>query len=148
MQGTRKYVFLPLFIGTVVLLIALTLLAIIAFGPYTHANLDAGYNPNYTRTNQILIGAPIPYSGDGLAVSPASDLVQRGKQLFVTKGCATCHGLDGHGGIIGPSIVGTKAAKLRVRTTVGPKGMPAYAPGALTDDDLAAIAAYLNAMSK
>lgn len=148
MQGTSKYVFLPLFIGAVVLLIALSLLAIIAFGPYTHANLDAGYNPNYTRTNQILIGAPIPYSGDGLAVSPASDLVQRGKQLFVTKGCATCHGLDGHGGIIGPSIVGTKAAKLRVRTTVGPKGMPAYAPGALTDEDLAAIAAYLAAMSK
>ena len=148
MQGTSKYVFLPLFIGAVVLLIALSLLAIIAFGPYTHANLDAGYNPNYTRTNQILIGAPIPYSGDGLAVSPASDLVQRGKQLFVTKGCATCHGLDGHGGIIGPSIVGTKAAKLRIRTTVGPKGMPAYAPGALTDEDLAAIAAYLKAMSK
>ena len=148
MQGTKRYVLLPIFIGTVVLLIALSLLAIVAFGPYTHANLDAGYNPNYTRTNQILIGAPIPYSGDGLAVSPASDLVQRGKQLFVTKGCATCHGLDGHGGIIGPSIVGTKAAKLRVRTTVGPKGMPAYAPGALTDEDLAAIAAYLAAMSK
>ena len=148
MQSTRKYVFLPLFIGTVVLLIALTLLAIIAFGPYTHANLDAGYNPSYTRTNQILIGAPIPYTGDGLSVSPSDDLVQHGKQLFVTKGCATCHGLDGHGGIIGPSIVGTKAAKLRVRTTVGPKGMPAYAPGALTDEDLAAIAAYLDAMSK
>jgi mono/diheme cytochrome c family protein len=148
MQSTRKYVFLPLFIGTVVLLIALTLLAIIAHGPYTHANLDAGYSPSYTRTNQILVGAPIPYAGDGLAVSPSGDLVERGKQLFVTKGCATCHGLDGHGGIIGPSIVGTKAAKLRVRTTVGPKGMPAYAPGALTDEDLAAIAAYLNAMSK
>jgi mono/diheme cytochrome c family protein len=148
MQGTSKYVFLPLFIGTVVLLIALSLLAIIAFGPYTHANLDAGYNPNYTRTKQILIGAPIPYSGDGLAVSPSNDLIQRGKQLFVTKGCATCHGLDGHGGIIGPSIVGTKAEKLRVRTTVGPQGMPAYAPSALTDEDLAAIAAYLKAMSK
>ncbi len=148
MQGTSKYVLLPIFIGTVVLLIALTLLAIIAFGPYTHANLDARYDPSYTRTNQTLIGAPIPYSGDGLAASSANDQVQHGKQLFVTKGCATCHGLDGHGGIIGPSIAGTKAEKLRVRTTVGPRGMPAYAPGALTDEDLAAIAAYLKAMSK
>lgn len=148
MQGTSKYIFLPLFIGTVVLLIALTLLAIVAFGPYTHANLDTGYDPGYTRTNQTLIGAPIPYRGDGLAISPSTDLIQQGKQLFITKGCATCHGLDGHGGIIGPSIVGTNAKKLRVRTTVGPKGMPAYAPSALTDNDLAAIAAYLKAMSK
>jgi mono/diheme cytochrome c family protein len=148
MQGTSKYVLLPIFIGAVVLLIALTLLTIIALGPYTHANLDARYDPSYTRTNQILVGAPIPYNGDGLAASPANDLAQHGKQLFITKGCATCHGLDGHGGIIGPSIVGTKAEKLRVRTTVGPQGMPAYAPGALTDEDLAAIAAYLKAISK
>lgn len=62
--------------------------------------------------------------------------------------CAACHGLDGRGGIIGPSIVGASADKLRSKTQVGPRGMPAYAPGALTDADLAAIAAYLNAMSK
>ncbi|MEJ2600320.1 MAG: cytochrome c [Anaerolineales bacterium] len=148
MQGTSKYLFLPLFIGTVVLLIALTLLAIVAFGPYTHANLDTGYDPGYTRTNQTLIGAPIPYSGEGIAGPSSNDPIRQGKQLFVTKGCATCHGLDGHGGIIGPSIVGTTAKKLRVRTTVGPRGMPAYAPGALTDNDLAAIAAYLKSMSK
>jgi cytochrome c553 len=148
MQGTSKYIVLPVFIGTAVLLIALTLLIIIAHGPYTHANLDTGYDPSYTRTNQILIGAPIPYTGDGLAVQPANDQVERGKQLFVAEGCATCHGLDGHGGIIGPSIVGTKAAKLRVRTNVGPGGMPAYAPGVLSDQDLAAIAAYLESMSK
>jgi mono/diheme cytochrome c family protein len=148
MQGASKYVLLPAFIGAAVLLIALTLLVIIAYGPYTHANLDAGYDPSYTRTNQILVGAPIPFTGDGIAVQPSNDLIERGKQLFVTEGCATCHGLDGHGGIIGPSIVGTKAEKLRVRTTVGPQGMPAYAPSALTDEDLAAIAAYLKAMSK
>jgi cytochrome c553 len=148
MQDTGKYVVLPLIIGAAVLLIALSLLTIIAHGPYTHANLDARYDPGYTRTKQILIGAPIPYSGDGLAGSPSNDLIEHGKQLFVSEGCATCHGLDGRGGIIGPSIVGTKADKLRVRTTVGPQGMPAYAPGALTDEDLAAIAAYLKAMSK
>ncbi len=62
--------------------------------------------------------------------------------------CASCHGLDGRGGIVGPAIVETKAAKLRAVTQVGPQGMPAYAPGALTDDDLAAIAAYLAAMGK
>ncbi len=148
MQGATKNMILPAFIGTAVLLIALTLLTITARSPYTHSNLNAGFDPRYTRTEQIVVAAPIPFGGGGLAVPPASDPVELGKQLFVTESCASCHGLDGRGGIVGPAIVGTKAEKLRVETLVGPKGMPAYAPGALTDEDLAAISAYLNAMGK
>lgn len=147
-QSLRKNMILPALIGGAVLMIALTLLTIVARSPYTHANLNLSYDPGYTRTNQMLVGAPVPVSGDMLAVSPSSDPVELGKQLFVTKGCAACHGLDGRGGIIGPPIVGTKADKLRAETNVGPKGMPAYAPGALSDQDLAAIAAYLAAMGK
>lgn len=148
MQGVSKNMLLPAFIGGAVLVIALTLLSIVALGPYTHANLDVGFDPRYTRTVQMLVGAAVPDTGAGLAVPRASDPVQLGKQLFVVKGCAYCHGIDGRGGIVGPSIVGTNAAKLRVKTSVGPGGMPAFAPGALTDQDLAAIAAYLSAMGK
>jgi mono/diheme cytochrome c family protein len=148
MEGASRNLILPASIGTVVLLIALTLVTIVARGPYTHSNLNGGFDPSYTRTEQTLLGTPIPFTGAGLGVPPASDPVQLGKQLFVAEDCAACHGLDGRGGIIGPSIVGTTAEKLRVKTQVGPKGMPAYAPGALTDADLAAIAAYLDAMSK
>ncbi len=148
MQGSIKNMLLPAAIGVAVLGIGLTLLAIVARSPYTHSNLDLGFDSRYTRTDQMLVGAAVPFRGDGLAVTRASDPVQLGKELFVTKGCAACHGLDGRGGVVGPSIVGTKAEKLRVKTTVGPQGMPAYAPGALTDQDLAAIAAYLAAMNK
>ena len=148
MQGVTKNMILPGFIGTAVLVIALTLLSIVARSPYTHANLNAGFDPRYTRTEQMLVGAPVPFSGDGLAVPRASDPIQLGKQLFVADGCASCHGIDGRGGIVGPAIVGTKAAKLHTVTRVGPQGMPAYAPGALSDQDLAAIAAYLDAMGK
>ncbi len=148
MQGVSKNMILPGFIGTAVLVIALTLLAIVARSPWTHANLNLGFDPRYLRTEQMLVGAPVLMRGDMLAVPRASDPVQLGKQLFVVDGCASCHGLDGRGGIVGPSIVGTKVDKLRVKTQVGPQGMPAYAPGALSDQDLAAIAAYLNAMGK
>ncbi len=148
MQRPSRHMLLPGLIGSAVLVIALTLLAIVARSPYTHSNLDLGLDSRYTRTQQMVVGAPVPFGGDGLAVAPASDPVQLGKQLFVTKGCAACHGLDGSGGIIGPSILGTKAQKLRTKTQVGPQGMPAYAPGALTDQDLAAIAAFLNAKNK
>ena len=147
-QGPARNMLLPALIGVAVLGIGLTLLTIVARSPYTHANLDLAFDSRYTRTDQTFVGAPVPMSGMMPSMQAASDPVQLGKQLFVTEGCASCHGLDGRGGIIGPSIVGTQADKLRVKTTVGPKGMPAYAPGALTDQDLAAIAAYLQAMNK
>lgn len=144
----NKNMIMPVLIGAGVLMLALTLLAIVARSPYTHSNLNLGFDPAYTRTQQMFVSGPVPVTGDQLAVPYASDHAELGKQLFVSKGCAGCHGLDGHGGIIGPSIVGTKAEKLRVKTNVGPKGMPPYAPGALTDQDLTAIAAYLQSMSK
>ena len=147
-RGSTRNMLLPASIGTAVLVIALTLLAIVARSPYTHSNLSLAFDSGYTRTEQSVVGASVPFGGDGLAVAAASDPMQLGKQLFVTKGCAACHGLDGRGGIIGPSILGTKAEKLRTKTQVGPQGMPAYAPGALTDPDLAAIAAFLNANGK
>ncbi len=147
-QGIMKNMLLPGLIGAAVLGIAFTLLTIVARSPYTHANLDLSFDPGYTRTMQMVVQAPVPMSGEMMAGTRPSDPVQLGKELFVTEGCAACHGLDGRGGVVGPSIVGTKAEKLRVKTTVGPQGMPAYAPGALTDQDLAAIAAYLDAMNK
>lgn len=146
MRISIKNMLLPAFIGSAVLMLALTLLTIVARSPYTHSNL--GIDPRYTRTEQMVVGAPIPLGRERLAVPPASDPAALGKQLFVAENCASCHGLDGGGGIVGPSIGGMKAKKLRTMTHVGPGGMPAYADGALSDEDLAAIAAYLNSSKK
>lgn len=148
MRLFSRNMLLPALIGAGVLGIALTLLTIVARSPYTHSNLDLSFDAGYTRTQQMVVQAPLPMSGSRMVGAPPTDPVQAGKRLFVTEGCAACHGLDGRGGVVGPSIVGTKADKLRVKTSVGPQGMPAYAPGALTDQDLADIAAYLEAMSK
>ena len=147
-QVSTKNMLLPVFIGSAVLVIALTLLTIVARSPYTHSNLNVAVDPRYTRTEQIVVGAPIPFGSGRLAVPPASDRVQLGKQLFVADNCASCHGLDGRGGVIGPSIVGKTAKKLRTTTNIGPKGMPAYADGALSNADLDAITAYLNSNGK
>lgn len=145
MPAVNKNMLLPAAIGTAVMLIALMLLAIVARSPWTHSNLDPGFDPRYRRTEQMVLGAPIAMGRGALAVTPASDPAKLGQQLFVVEGCAGCHGLDGRGGVVGPALIGTKAQKLRTMTNVGPQGMPAYAPGALTDEDLAAIAAFLNA---
>jgi ubiquinol-cytochrome c reductase cytochrome b subunit len=37
---------------------------------------------------------------------PASDLVTRGKQIYIDHNCATCHSLNGEGGKIGPALDG------------------------------------------
>jgi mono/diheme cytochrome c family protein len=147
-QATNRNAFLPASIGAIVLVIGLSLLVITARGPYTHANLNLGYDPSYTRTQQTFVGAPMPLTGGKLAVIPAGEQAEHGRQLFVVMGCAGCHGIDGRGGVVGPSIIGKKASKLRSTTLVGPQGMPAYSPDGLTDEDLAAIAAFLGAGSK
>ena len=130
--------------------LGLTLLTIVLRSPYTHTNLQPQSGPGYTRTEQIFVGSPVPYRGIGLAVpiSSTANAVQRGHELFVTDGCATCHGLQGQGGPVGPVIVGSKAADLRTKTSKGPGGMPAFAHDALTDDQLTAIAAYLQSLTK
>lgn len=144
----NKNLLLPALIGLAVLVLALSLVTIVARSPYTHSNLNLAFDPAYLRTEQMTVGDPMPVIGDKLALPRSTNPVELGKQLFVSNGCAGCHGIDGHGSIIGPSIVGIAAEKLRVKTNVGPKGMLPYAPGALTDQDLTAIAAYLAAMGK
>jgi len=124
-----------------------TLIGIILFGPYTHGNLAAEYQPGYVRTEQIVVSPASPYGGPGLdgSVILSDDPVTRGSQLLVAKGCATCHGLDGQGGPVGVRLTGLDAAMLRMTTSMGPHGMPQFSSDSLTDDDLAAIAAYINA---
>lgn len=147
-QRLNRNMLLPALIGSAVLVIAATLVGIVARSPYTHSNLNLDVDPRYTRTEQIVVSASIPFGAGRLVMPSASDQAELGKQLFIADNCAACHGLDGSGGIVGPSILGKTAKKLRTTTHVGPKGMPAYVDGALSDADLDAIAAFLNSTDK
>ncbi len=138
----------PTIVILIVVPVALTLLTIGARSPYTQANLNPHYEANYTRTDQTFVGSPVPLVAPGLAVPPNTDQVTHGQQLFTAKLCSGCHGLDGRGSIIGPSIVGATAAKLRSKTHSGPGAMPAFEANSLSDDELAAMAAYLASMNK
>lgn len=144
----RASYLVPAFVAVVVLILSTTLLAIGARSPYTHANLLRGYDPRYDRTQQIRVGDAEPYAGVGEAGgAETTDPAARGARLFVTKGCAACHALEGRGGAVGPSIAGTDLETLREKTRKGPSGMPRYAPETLTEEQLAAIAAYLRSLT-
>ncbi len=143
----RASYIVPRAIGAFVLVVSLTLLIAGAAGPYTHSNLDPTYDGSYTRTEQVVVGAAVPYGGVGDAggTLPA-DPVQRGARLFVTEGCATCHGLRGQGGVVGPQIAGVGASTIADRVRNGVAGMPRFA-ASLTDNDIAAIGAYLRSVA-
>lgn len=140
----------PFMTAAMVVGLGLTLLTVVLRNPYTHTNLQPKSDPGYTRTEQVLVGQPASYHGIGLAapISVATDPVTRGHELFVADGCASCHGLQGRGGPVGPVIVGSKEVELRTKTSKGPGGMPAFAQDALTNDQLTSIAAYLQSLAK
>jgi ubiquinol-cytochrome c reductase cytochrome c subunit len=81
------------------------------------------------------------------AVATADD-VTSGRKLFLAN-CATCHGINGLGGKIGPSLAGVGAAAVDFQ--VGTGRMPLAAPGVqassnqvmFTDQEIASLAAYV-----
>jgi mono/diheme cytochrome c family protein len=139
---------IPAVMGGWVVVVCLTLIGIIFLGPWTHDNLATALEPTYTRTMQTTVGMVMPFQGPGTSQPLPSDLIARGRALMVAHECATCHGLDGKGGVIGKPIIGFSATQLRAKTTQGPGEMPAYANGELSNQDLAAIAAYLKSLQK
>ncbi len=126
---------------------AITILAIGARSPYTHGNLATGYDARYQRTQQILVGANQDFAGLSPSSAVSGDTATaRGEALYITEGCVTCHGLEGRGAPVAPPIAGTKLPTLQQRVRQGPAGMPKFSTDALTDAQLADIAAYLQSV--
>lgn len=89
--------------------------------------------------------APRPAQASVATVDQVSD----GKKLFQAN-CATCHGLTGLGGVIGPNLAGVGAASVDFQ--VGTGRMPPAGPAVqasrndnvkFTDEQIAAMAAYV-----
>ncbi len=130
--------------------LALTLIVgIIARSPYTHGNLASA--AGYTRTNVSYVGQTEPFMGIGLANPSAAhtgDPAKDGGALFLEFGCASCHGLQGQGGPVGPKIQGSTPAKVLRQVRSGKKGMPAFSSDTLSDQQAQQIAAFLDSFSK
>jgi mono/diheme cytochrome c family protein len=135
-----------LVIGLILLLVALTLLTVGANSPYTHANLNSGYDDRYTRTEQIVVGPPQQFGGLSAQAVTSGDAVTRGAALFVTEGCVGCHALGGQGGAVAKPIAGVDEQLLAQRVRQGLNGMPQFSTVGLTDQQLADIGAYLRSL--
>lgn len=85
-------------------------------------------------------GADIETSGRANA-----DL-EKGRSLYLAQGCAACHGADGKGTTVGPSIIGKTVEGLRRQVRKPQGSMPAYGPDRLSDEDLEEIIRYIESL--
>lgn len=85
-----------------------------------------------------------------VALPPTKENVERGAVLYTSLGCVTCHGVHAEG-LVGPRIAGTLlgpgAVQAQVRT---PRShyMPAFPADRLSDEELAAIYAFLQGLPR
>ncbi|MEE8470825.1 MAG: cytochrome c [Dehalococcoidia bacterium] len=75
-----------------------------------------------------------------------SDHDGEGKQLFISKQCAGCHGVAGEGTDVAPMIAGHNEGEVK-RSVRNPAGnMPALDSDMLSDDELELIARYIESL--
>ena len=142
--------FVPAVFAATISGLALVLIwGIVARSPETHANVRP---EGFDRTPITYLGAVSPFTGVGLSDPDmaAADRPERGQLLFFGFGCATCHGLRGQGGVVGPDLdLGElNPADLRREVRRGPRGMPAFGDEVLSDDDLATIYSFLESIGR
>ena len=118
-----------------------------------------------TATEAAPPSEPASPAGDVLAQAALTEQYELGKKLYTEKKCASCHGDDGAGNPKNPAVIGEtalpeaapKTAKLRkgitFKTAADVLGfvkakMPIKAPGTLTDDEAAAVTAWMLSESK
>jgi mono/diheme cytochrome c family protein len=103
------------------------------------------------KSRRVVIG--LAAFAAGLVLSQASALAasaEKGMSAFLQHGCWQCHGYQGQGGVTGPKLapnpIPFDTLSNFVRTTN--RAMPPFSKDILSDEDLADIYAYLQAIPK
>lgn len=142
-------------LGLVLVLGLATLLigVIVLRSPDTHGNLWNRVKPGYARTTVATLGGEVAFGmPGGLALHSPGVLWQGaspmdpGRRAYLGAGCATCHGLDATGAVVGTSLAGADPEITKNVVRNGPGGMPAFAKSQLSDDDLDKLTAYLQGL--
>lgn len=93
--------------------------------------------------------APAANQMDDSVATPADASTARGKTVFAAQ-CAACHGADGAGGQIAPTLRGERKRKDRaavIEAIERPSPpMPKLFPGQLTSQDVADLVAYVESL--
>jgi len=74
--------------------------------------------------------------------------LEQARALYISKGCAACHGADARGAGVGPPLLGVPREEIRRKVREPQGAMPAYSPERLSDEDLEQIIRYLESLGK
>lgn len=93
--------------------------------------------------------APALAQGAAQGVGGAGDAA-RGKQIYMSDACYSCHGTVGEGGAFGPRIahIGLSADAIKQQVREPQAQMPPYTAKILSDAELADVAAYIQSLSQ
>jgi mono/diheme cytochrome c family protein len=124
--------------------IAGTLGTIVLRSPDTHSNLWDGVEPGYDRTHIDVVGEEVDFKllGSGIAYFDDS-----GRGIYLSASCATCHGIDAGGGVVGAGLAGSIPEITANVVRQGPSGMPSFSEEYLSEADLERLVAYLEGLS-
>ncbi len=85
-----------------------------------------------------------------LVVPPSAQAasIERGKQVYMQKGCWECHGTQGQGAVTGPRLAPNPLAFETFSAFIrgSSRAMPPYREAVLSDADLADLYAYLQSI--
>jgi ubiquinol-cytochrome c reductase cytochrome c subunit len=108
-------------------------------------------DPVFTDDQIRAIVAYVASLGDGPPIPDVqvagADLAE-GRDLYINT-CAACHGAGAGGdavggGYVAPSLLGLDPVTIGEAIRTGPGAMPVFGPGQISDEQLGAIAAYLD----
>jgi mono/diheme cytochrome c family protein len=137
---------LGLFVGICVLLVVAMLATVEVFGEEEEEAEAADIGSVVSAEGET--GAAT--TGEETTVATEGD-VARGEELFASEGCGSCHTLAAAGtsGTVGPNLDELKPSlEASVeQITNGGGGMPSYG-GQLSEDDIAALAAFIVASTQ
>jgi mono/diheme cytochrome c family protein len=133
--------------------VALALSLITCSGPTGTSNQEALLAPSPVPTSPTRGAAPATGQQPTNQAAPStSELLAKGKLIFEKTaggvGCAYCHGLDGKGG--GTSGFGAppNRGKTEAEVRAALMGVPAMSFIKLSDDEIAAVVAYLQYLNQ
>lgn len=75
-------------------------------------------------------------------VTPTNDMAVEGRRAYLRMNCYSCHGSSGHGGGMGPSLVGEADETAEAVLNGEGEGMPSFKNN-LCANDVANLTAYL-----
>ncbi len=126
-------------VTAVMVLAAGGLVALLIRSPNTQHNRDP---EGYDRSAVAFVEGAYLYPDFGLTEG-ASSLAELGRGLFVTFGCAGCHGVNAEGTTTAGSPADASYDWLRQVVRSGLPGMPSYSAQELNDTELNEIFAFL-----